>query len=156
MGDDHVFGKEMFAKSPVPPRCKSREGNIHTYQRQSLTDTCKRSSTYPGLFSPCGYKHTFLTLHSEVYSLCLHPSFVYSDALIPARVIWGHSGHLQREVGQDVHLWVQTGILSSSQPGEVEADRANDVAGEESAGARRHGYIPLDCDGWRRLCRVRA
>lgn len=92
-----------------------------------------------------------LTLHSEVDSLCLHPSFVYSDAFVPARVIWGHSGHLQRKVGQDAHPRVQAGVETSPQPGEVEDDRADDVAGEDGARAGRRCHIPLDCDGWWRL-----
>lgn len=100
--------------------------------------------------------NTLLTLHSEVDSLCRHPSFVYSDALVPARLIWGHRGHLKRKVGQDMHPWVQTGIVTSPQPGEVEVDRADDVAGEDNMGARRHSCITLDCDGWRRLCRMKA
>ncbi len=97
-------------------------------------------------------KHTILTLYGEVDSLCRHPSFVYSDALIPARVIWGHRGHLKREIGQDVHPWVQASIMTSSQPSEVEVHRADDVAGENSTGARRHSHITVDCDGRRRLC----
>lgn len=63
---------------------------------------------------------------------------------------------MQREVGHDVHPRVQAGVVASSQPGEVEVDRADDVAGEDGAGAGRGGYVTLDGDGWRRLCRMRA
>lgn len=55
-----------------------------------------------------------------------------------------------------MHPWVQTGIMTSSQPGEVEVDGANNVAGEDSTGARGDGYVTLNGDSWRRLCRMRA
>lgn len=100
--------------------------------------------------------NTLLTLHSEVDLLCLYPSFVYSDTLVPAWLVWGHRGHLKRKVTQDVDSWVQTGVMTSSQPGEVEVDRADDMAGEDSMRARRCSYVSLNCDGWRRLCRMKA
>lgn len=98
------------------------------------------------------HKHTLLTLYSEVEPLCSHPSLIYSVTFVPARMIRGYGGHLQRKVGEDVHAWVQTGVLASSQPGEVEADGANDVASEDGPGARGGSYVTLDCDGWRGLC----
>lgn len=55
-----------------------------------------------------------------------------------------------------MNSWVHTGVVTSSQPGEVEVDCADDAAGEDSTGAWRHSYIALDCDGRRRLCRMKA
>ena len=124
--------------------------SVACFQRKSVTNFWFHTTeSYKRMQVP----HTRLTLHSEVDSLCRHPSFVYSNALVPARMIRGHRRHLKREVGQNLYPWVQSGIVASSQPGEVEVDSADDVAGEDSTGARRHSYITLDCDGWRRLCR---
>lgn len=57
-------------------------------------------------------------------------------------------------VGQDACSWVQTGIVASSQPGEIKVDGADNVAGEDRAGARGHGGVTVHADSWRRLCRV--
>lgn len=81
-----------------------------------------------------------------------HASFVHGDALVPAGLIRGHGQQLQRQVVQDVHLWTQAGVAASSQPGQVETDRADHAAGEDGARARRRRHVPLDRDGWRRLC----
>lgn len=104
----------------------------------------------------CSHKYTLLTFHSEVEPLCCHPSLVYSDALIPAGLIWGHRGQLKREVGQDVSTWVQMSVTTSSQPCEIEVDCAADAAGEDSTGAWRHSHVALDCDGRRWLCKMKA
>lgn len=56
---------------------------------------------------------------------------------------------MQGQVVQDVHLWTQASVAASSQPGEVEADSADDVTGENSSRAWRRGHVPLDRDGWR-------
>lgn len=53
-----------------------------------------------------------------------------------------------------MHPWVQTGVVTSSQPGEVEVDRADDVAGEDGARVGADGHVSFNGDGRRRLCRT--
>lgn len=93
-------------------------------------------------------------MYSEVDSFPGRPSFIDSNALVPAGVIRGDSAQLQREVGEGVCPWVQASVLTPSEPGEVEADRADDMAGEDGVGARGGGDVTLDCDGRRGLCRT--
>lgn len=100
----------------------------------------------------CRFQRNCPTLHSQVDLPRGHASFVHGDALVPAGLIRGHGRQLQRQVVQDVHLWTQAGVPASSQPGQVEADRAGDAAAENGARARRRRHVPLDRDGRRRLC----
>lgn len=39
---------------------------------------------HKAILNTCKHKHTLLTLHSQVDSLCSNASFVYSNALVPA------------------------------------------------------------------------
>lgn len=102
------------------------------------------------------YGHALLTFYGEVDSLRRHSSFIHGDALVPAGLIRAHRGHLKRQVGQHVHSRIRTCVVAPSQPGEVEADGADNVAREDGAGARGHRDVPLHCDGWRRLCGKKA
>lgn len=91
----------------------------------------------------------YITFHSEEDSLCRHSSFVDGNALVPAGLIWAHGGHLERKVAQHVHPGIQTGIVTGSEPGEVEVNGADNLAGENSAGAWGHRDVTPDCDGRR-------
>lgn len=90
-----------------------------------------------------------ITFHGEEDSLCRHSSFVDGDALIPAGLIWADGGQLEGKVAQHPNPGIQAGIVTVSQPGEVEVDGADDVAREYSAGAGGHRDVTPDCDGRR-------
>lgn len=102
------------------------------------------------------YGHALFTFYGEVDSLRRHSSFIHGDALVPAGLIRAHRGHLERQVGQHVHSRIHTGVVASSQPGEVEVDGADNVACEDGAGARGHRDVSLHCDGRRGLCGKKA
>lgn len=106
---------------------------------------------YPLLSCSEEIQDIFITLYCEIRPICGLSSFISSNALIPARIVQGHTGHLQWKVGKDVPPWVQTGIIAPSQPGEVEGNSADDLAGEDSMIARWDGNIPFNSDGRRRF-----
>lgn len=65
-----------------------------------------------------------------------------------------HGGDLQRAVAQDLQPWVQVDVVTSSQPGEVEVDCADNTTGEDHTGTGTCCHVALHRDGWRGFCKT--